>query len=175
MGTITFDRKNVNDALQNKYTLPTYQREYKWTEKQFSELLTDLQGAFLENYKPTHGRKDIGSYNEYFLGTIITTELPDGNKSIIDGQQRLATITLILAYFERKRKSETDSKITNIDNLIRRNLYGEIGYNLSFDLPRATLFNLILDNNINEEELPSQVYSIANLDKSSEAMFMLYN
>jgi uncharacterized protein with ParB-like and HNH nuclease domain len=175
MGTITFDRRNVNDALQKKYTLPTYQREYKWTEKQFSELLTDLQGAFLENYKTTHGRKDIGSYNEYFLGTIITTELPDGNKSIIDGQQRLATLTLILAYFERIRKSKTTSNITNIDNLIRRELYGDKDYNLSFDAPRAKLFNLILDNNIDEDDLPAQVSSIPDLDKSSEAMFMLYN
>lgn len=103
MGTITFDRRTVNEALQSKYTLPTYQREYKWTEKEFRELLTDLQDAFLQNYKSNHSRKDVSSYNEYFLGTIITTDSQNGQKLIIDGQQRLTTITLILTYLQRKK------------------------------------------------------------------------
>jgi len=175
MGTITFDRRTINEALQNKYVLPTYQREYKWTEKQFRELLTDLQDAFLQNYKLEHGRKDVGSYSEYFLGTIITTELQDGQKSIIDGQQRLATITLILAYLQRKKITETVPQITDIDNLIRRELYGEKDYNLSFEEPRAQLFNLLLDDSINEDELIEKIDSIENLDNSSEVLFALFN
>lgn len=173
MGTITFDRRNVNESLQKKYTLPTYQREYKWTEKQFRELLNDLQAAFLENYKPNHGRKDVGSYSEYFLGTIITTELPNGNKSIIDGQQRLVTLTLILSYFQRKKQIQHNESITNIDNLIRRELYGEKDYNLSFEGSRVDVFNLILSD-INDEELVAQISSIDGLDRSSEMLYQLY-
>ena len=105
MGSITFDRRTINESLQNKYVLPTYQREYKWTDKKFRELLTDLQDAFRQNYKEEHGRKDVGSYSEYFMGTIITTESSDGQKSIIDGQQRLTTITLILTYLQRKKNN----------------------------------------------------------------------
>ncbi len=175
MGTITFDRRTINEALQSKYTLPTYQREYKWTEKQFRELLTDLQDAFLQNYKPEHGRKDVGSYSEYFLGTIITTESQDGQKSIIDGQQRLTTITLILTYLQRKKINKTVSQITDIDNLIRRELYGEKDYNLSFEEPRVKLFNLILEPNISEDELADQVESIDGLDNSSQVLFGLFN
>lgn len=175
MGTITFDRRTINEALQNKYVLPTYQREYKWTEKQFRELLTDLQDAFLQNYKPEHGRKDVASYSEYFLGTIITTESQDGQKSIIDGQQRLSTITLILTYLQRKKINTSVPQITDIDNLIRRELYGEKDYNLSFEEPRAQLFNLLLNPSLDEDELTEQASSIGNLDTSSKTLFNLFN
>lgn len=175
MGSITFDRRTINESLQNKYVLPTYQREYKWTDKQFRELLTDLQDAFRQNYKEEHGRKDVGSYNEYFMGTIITTESSDGQKSIIDGQQRLTTITLILTYLQRRKITNCNLQITDMDNLIRRELYGEKDYNLSFDDTRTKLFNLILDPACDDDKLIEGVDSIGSLDNSSKSLFDLFN
>ena len=65
---ITFDRKTVNTCLQQKFKLPTYQRDYKWEPKHLQELLTDIQEAFLASWKPEHGRKDVLGYDQYFLG-----------------------------------------------------------------------------------------------------------
>ncbi|ANG64997.1 hypothetical protein A8C75_22625 [Marinobacterium aestuarii] len=174
MSNITFDRQTVNQALQNKYSLPTYQRDYKWTEKQFRELLTDLQGAFLDNYSSDHGRKDVGSYEDYFLGTIITTSVADGVKSIIDGQQRLTTITLLLSWFQRKKLTDPSLSLADLDSLIRRELWGDKDYNLSFDGPRAQLFNLLLDASVKDQDLSSNVESVQGLDQSGKRLFDLF-
>ena len=68
------------------YIIPKYQREYSWTKKQWSVLFDDL----LEN-------------NEgYFLGSIIcinqnTDALQTNKLELVDGQQRMATLSILLA------------------------------------------------------------------------------
>jgi hypothetical protein len=59
---ITFDRKTVGTCLQQRFTLPTYQRDYRWETKHLQELLTDIQEEFLQNYDPAHGRTKVGEY-----------------------------------------------------------------------------------------------------------------
>lgn len=174
MTDITFDRLSIGQALQNKYSLPTYQRDYKWTEKQFSELLSDLQESFLKSYDPSHGRKEIGTYESYFLGTIITTQLSGGIKSIIDGQQRLITLTLILSYFQRIRLRSPSSGITDLDNMIRKELYGDKDYNLSFDGPKKDLFDILLDPHLENDDLEDKISSINGIDESSRHLFNLF-
>ena len=80
-----------------KYSIDYYQREYKWQTKQVLELLEDLSGKFLEDFQPSHEREAVNSYGHYFLGSIIISEKKD-QKYIIDGQQRLTTLTLLLIY-----------------------------------------------------------------------------
>ena len=98
---ITFDRKTVNECLQQRFVLPTYQRDYRWELKHLQDLLNDIQEVFLSSHKPTHGRRDVFDYEPYFLGTIITTPIEQGGKAIVDGQQRISTLTLLLAYAHR--------------------------------------------------------------------------
>ena len=79
-----------------KYVIPKYQREYAWKREQVEELLNDL----LENQEG------------YFLGTILcvnktTDTLEENPLEIIDGQQRLTTISLFYAAIY-KRYSEMD-------------------------------------------------------------------
>lgn len=68
------------------YRIPHYQREYSWTKMQWEELFADL----------------IEAEGAHFLGTIITLDqtrdaLQENVLSVIDGQQRLTTLSLILA------------------------------------------------------------------------------
>ena len=69
------------------YTIPTYQRPYAWTDVQASELYADLFDFFQKE-------KD----ESYFLGSIVL--IKDEGKpeaEVIDGQQRLTTLTILLA------------------------------------------------------------------------------
>jgi uncharacterized protein with ParB-like and HNH nuclease domain len=59
--------------------------------------MDDLAGKFLEDYEPDHGRSQVEKYGHYFLGSIIISD-KEGQKYIIDGQQRLTTMTLLLIY-----------------------------------------------------------------------------
>jgi uncharacterized protein with ParB-like and HNH nuclease domain len=75
MRKIAGDAKNIRALLGSaKYGIDYFQREYRWQEKQITELLTDLANKFLEDYEPTHERSAVERYGHYFLGSIIISE-----------------------------------------------------------------------------------------------------
>ena len=101
MKEIRGDAKSIRSLLSGaKYAIDYYQREYKWETKQVIELMNDLADKFLQSHDPKHDRSHVESYGHYFLGSIIISD-KEGHKFIIDGQQRLTTITLILIYLNR--------------------------------------------------------------------------
>lgn len=60
MSGIEGKARTVRELLKGvKYSIDYYQREYKWGEKQARELIDDLTGKFLEDYQPTHQRKQV--------------------------------------------------------------------------------------------------------------------
>ena len=69
------------------YSIPSYQRPYAWTDVQAGELFADLYDSFLKESDYT-----------YFLGSIVLIkEEGHPNAEVIDGQQRLTTLTILLA------------------------------------------------------------------------------
>ena len=84
-----------------KYSIDYYQREYKWQQKQVSDLLDDLSTKFLESHEEGNDRTSVAEYGHYFLGSIIISD-KDGQKFIIDGQQRLTTLTLLLIFLQHQ-------------------------------------------------------------------------
>ena len=94
--------KTVREHLAGrKYSIDYFQREFKWQTKQVTELMDDLSAKFQENYEPGHDRPEVAGYGHYFLGSIIVSD-KDGVKFIIDGQQRLTTLTLLLIYLQHQ-------------------------------------------------------------------------
>jgi len=86
---------------KNQYIIPPYQRAYSWTETQCIELFEDLKRAFLEN-------KEEG----YFLGNIVIAKsMEDKNVlEVIDGQQRLTTLTLFMKVLLHSDEDSDDLK-----------------------------------------------------------------
>jgi hypothetical protein len=74
----------VGELISNNLIIPVYQRPYSWGKKQVYQLLDDL--------------KEAKDHNEssYLVGTIIIFENTGKKHEIVDGQQRLTTLTLIL-------------------------------------------------------------------------------
>ncbi|WP_179255295.1 DUF262 domain-containing protein [Burkholderia sp. AU31652] len=171
---ITFDRKTVNTCLQQKFVLPTYQRDYKWEPKHLQELLADVQEAFLQQWKPQHGRKDILGYDQYFLGTIITTQVAQGGKAIVDGQQRITTLTLLLSYLHRLSLRYPEAQFSPVDQTIRRKVAGQSEFNLDMDPPRHRLFDLVVDGPQDQDDLAAAVDSIEGKDAGTERLWVLY-
>ena len=69
-----------------------------------SELIDDLTGRFQADYEEGHAREKVEEYGHYFLGSIIISH-KDGQNFIIDGQQRLTTLTLLLIYLHNLQKN----------------------------------------------------------------------
>jgi hypothetical protein len=84
-GRITSEHKGIGTLLsQNRFKVPSNQREYSWEEEHITDLLQDFSDAI-----------DIRNTG-HFLGTIVLTET-DEIPEVADGQQRLATTTVLLA------------------------------------------------------------------------------
>ena len=80
--TIQFTSKKVGELLKKgNLRIPSYQRPYKWNRKHIRNLFYDLRDAM--------GKK------EYQIGSVILHE-NDGHLDIVDGQQRLISISLFL-------------------------------------------------------------------------------
>jgi Protein of unknown function DUF262/Protein of unknown function (DUF1524) len=116
-----------------KYSIDYYQREYKWQQKQVAELIEDLAVKFLESCEGGHERSAVAEYGHYFLGSIIVSD-KDGRKFIIDGQQRLTTLTLLLIHLHHQL--EDDEQKGQIADLIFSQKYGKRSFNL--DIPERT-------------------------------------
>ena len=93
-----------NDFL---FAIPPYQRPYAWTTDQAGELLSDLLAFLGDDAQP------IDDVNPYFLGSIVLIKDADSSKAdIVDGQQRLTTLTILLAVLRAQVPSEYAQEIT---------------------------------------------------------------
>ncbi len=129
---INSETKTVRELLTNRYTLDYYQREYNWQKGQVEELLEDLTSKFLENYKEHHDYEAVDNYSHYFLGSIVISKKEEANKGyIVDGQQRLTTLTLLLINLCRMFDNAEDK--LDITNLILSEESGKVSFNL--DVP----------------------------------------
>ena len=94
--------KSLKQLLLNtKYTIHYYQREYRWQRKHIEDLVDDLTSEFLLNYKSGDERFDVLEYGAYFMGSIV---LAGRENAIVDGQQRLTSLTLLLIYLNNRLK-----------------------------------------------------------------------
>lgn len=129
MKKIEGSAKSVRDLLKDrKYSIDYYQREYKWASKQMQELVDDLTGKFEEAYDPSHSRQDVKRYPYYFLGSIIVSD-KDGALYIVDGQQRLTSLTLLLVFLRHLQNGRPS--VVSIDDLIYSELYAERSFNIN--------------------------------------------
>lgn len=72
------------------YRVPPYQRDYSWSEEQWEDLWNDIQDL------------SAGSENTHYLGALVVESKSDRDFLIIDGQQRLATLSVLsLAIIQR--------------------------------------------------------------------------
>jgi hypothetical protein len=74
------------------FSIPLYQRPYAWDTEHAEALLDDLLGFLGDGDEP------IEEVNPYFLGSIVLIKSDNSSESeIVDGQQRLTTLTILLA------------------------------------------------------------------------------
>lgn len=135
--------KTIRELLSGaKYSIDYYQREYRWQNKQVSELIDDLTGRFLEEYDSNHPREAVEKYGHYFLGSIIISH-KNGQNFIIDGQQRLTTLTLLLIYLHNIQKEREDA-VHDIEKMIFSQKYGRKSFNIDVE-ERLAVMEAIFD------------------------------
>ena len=91
--TLEAHDKLIREIFEGSYQfeIPDYQRPYAWTTEQAGELFDDLILAMQE-------ARVSGATSQYFLGSIVLIKNDrEPKSSVVDGQQRLSTLTMLFA------------------------------------------------------------------------------
>ncbi|WRA27867.1 DUF262 domain-containing protein [Helicobacter pylori] len=97
-------KTTIKEIFQEEgYSIPNYQRDYAWKDKNFRDLWENLEEAI------EYSKKGQG----HFIGTMVVTKNEDNKKlyDIIDGQQRTTTIFMLLHVLANKQ-NEKDKQET---------------------------------------------------------------
>lgn len=133
MSAITPHYRTVQQLLQSQsFSIDEYQREYKWEKENIDELLSDLQAKFFSHYKQGDETPAVSAYDEYFLGSIIVSKR-NGKNYLIDGQQRVTSLTLLLICLYRAAQANGLPVVQTVAPLIFSDNLGQPKFNL--DIP----------------------------------------
>jgi hypothetical protein len=114
-GTFGIEKRGISHLLlDSNLAVPLYQRSYAWESRNVTDFLDDIERAL---------KKDAP---EYFLGSIVLAQSQTlrGRPEVVDGQQRLATTTILIAQVRDYFKSINDQRHQDIDGqfLMNRDL-----------------------------------------------------
>lgn len=121
-----FESPGIGKLLrQGRLDVPPNQRSYAWREIHVRNLLTDLNEVVTGK-----------TADDYFLGTIVLIQRPGEPPSVVDGQQRLATISILLA---RIRDQLNAINRTAAANFIEESFLSNIDLKIEQRVPRLKL------------------------------------
>ncbi len=125
--------QNIDALFSNTtYYIDFYQRQYKWTDEPVKRLLDDVFYKFNLEYTK-HKELSlpidqvVSKYGWYYLSTYVTNKI-DEKLYVVDGQQRLTTLTLTLF----KLKHLAIHFTSKLDGWIERKIVGFSGYKTDF-------------------------------------------
>src|SRR6266571_2328933 len=112
---IKIDAQGLAHMLaDSNWKVPKYQRAYKWEKKQVTELFEDIDNAIQDGQ------------TEYFVGSIVVRRIADETPEIVDGQQRLATVSILIAairdYFILNQDDDEGAEIIQSKYLFTKDL-----------------------------------------------------
>lgn len=128
------EERNIGEVFFGIYKIPVYQRPYSWDIEQVKQLLDDFDASFSKYEKAD--KNDEQSTKDrfaFFVGTLFLqyqgiTRGTYPNYVVVDGQQRITTITLLLMVILNKlymplQSTKTEQEtINNIENLLWKKL-----------------------------------------------------
>jgi uncharacterized protein with ParB-like and HNH nuclease domain len=115
ISTISAEKLVVKDIFCDDYlfTIPNYQRPYSWEEEHCTQLLDDLHSFAFKS-------DEFNDLPPYFLGSAVIIKRPNvRNAQIVDGQQRLTTLTILLSCL-RYAIDEKENKDTISDFIYQK-------------------------------------------------------
>src|SRR2546422_3233812 len=99
--------KEIREILQTAYyKVPRFQRPYSWDRENVEDFWNDTI---------------VNSEGDYFIGSIVVFKMKDTMKGIVDGQQRLTTITMLLCAVRNALKAQGHPSLAQgVHKLIER-------------------------------------------------------
>ena len=99
-------RKLVGNGLT--YRIPRFQRDYSWTDVEWDDLWTDILETAKPDGEPAH-----------YMGYLVLQSQDDRSFDVIDGQQRLTTLSIVVLAILRNLRKLIDAGDSPNDNKVR--------------------------------------------------------
>ncbi|MBA4501695.1 DUF262 domain-containing protein [Marinobacterium marinum] len=97
---LNINLEGIGGVLKSRrFRVPAYQRSYAWEVDHVEALLNDIKEA-IDNKE-----------REYFLGSVVVTSADNGRYEVVDGQQRLTTISLVIAAIKEIFQRDEDHEV----------------------------------------------------------------
>lgn len=147
---------SVQILLSQFYKVADFQRDYVWDEDDIEQLVNDV----IESMN--------SSQENYFLGAIVLTNGGDGNYLIVDGQQRITTLTIFISALRFVLQSSDKDRATFLEKFITDKRMSkntiEVSSRLCFGEPSAdkTISNMA-EGITNNEELENVTDTARNI------------
>lgn len=138
-----FYRKSILglfDSSQKSFLIPVYQRAYSWEKEEWNVFLNDLL-------------EQIEGDNNYFYGNILLETIKkDVSYEIIDGQQRITTLSIFIrAILNVLKNRSNDVLLKEFDFATKENIFLKNGGNIKLrpvEYDRACYDSIIIDNKL---------------------------
>lgn len=159
----------LKSASENKFLIPEYQRPYDWTEDQITTLFEDLV-----EFSEANDINDKNNNKTYFIGSIVSFINEDGEREIIDGQQRITSLLLLLRaiYTKLEKVPEKNDIHNNLLDKIADTLWEKNKFtNKVEDFSKILISSKVVneeENKILEELLKTGVITEGNTDRYSK-------
>lgn len=128
-------------------------------KKQIEEMIEDLTSEFLNFYQENDDRIKVKDYGAYFMGSVVLT---GRDNAIIDGQQRLTSLTLLIMFLLNKAK-KLNLEDNNLKGMVYSEAFGQKSFNINVP-EREDCLNAIFNDN--EYEIENKNESIKNIYKA---------
>ena len=130
---ISPDKQNIDRVFSNTaYHIDFYQRDYRWNDEPVLRLLDDIFFRFTEQYARSAdldpGKETVAAHYPWYYMNTYVTNVVDGKVYVVDGQQRLTTLSLILIKLLHMAK-RYESKL---DGWIASKIAGQSGFDQEF-------------------------------------------
>lgn len=128
-------------------------------KKQIEEMIEYLTSEFLNFYQENDDRIKVKDYGAYFMGSVVLT---GRDNAIIDGQQRLTSLTLLIMFLLNKAK-KLNLEDNNLKGMVYSEAFGQKSFNINVP-EREDCLNAIFNDN--EYEIENKNESIKNIYKA---------
>jgi len=115
------------------------------------QLISDLAETFLKSYNAKDPREEVANYPKYYLGSAVFYINNDQKSSIIDGQQRMTSLTLLLINLHHMQKKIDEGNRVQIHDMIFTQRYGKKSFVLTDEYREKCLTALYNDGKYHVE------------------------
>ena len=151
--------KSINELFFGKhYGVDFYQRDYAWKQSNLNELLEDLTRSFLNQFEKSHSRIQVATYRPYFLGPIVT-HVTSEKIFLVDGQQRMTTVSLLL--LNLSRVTPDDDQASELKKLVYSSKYGENNFTIDVEDRNAVMQSLLVGEDFDSSKEDPSARAIA--------------